>query len=169
MRVAVYHGNHDVRLEERPLPSIGPGELLLRVEASGICGSDVMEWYRLPRAPLVLGHEVAGSVEQVGPGVRGFKAGDRVVATHHVPCDDCHACRTDRHSVCEMLRSTSFDPGGFSELLRLPAVNVERGTFLLPAEVDFVEASFVEPLYTCKRRSTSTEIGDRTYSATLLG
>jgi len=146
VRVAVYHSNDDVRLEERPEPSIGPGELLLRVEASGICGSDVMEWYRLPRAPLILGHEVAGIVERIGPGVHEFKVGDRVVATHHVPCDDCHLCRTDRHAVCEMLRSTNFDPGGFSELLRLPAENVARGTFLLPADVDFAEGSFVEPL-----------------------
>jgi L-iditol 2-dehydrogenase len=146
MRVAVYHRNDDVRLEERPEPAIGPGELLVRVEASGICGSDVMEWYRVPRAPLILGHEVTGVVEQAGPGVTDFKIGDRVVSTHHVPCNDCHLCRTDRHAVCEMLRTTSFDPGGFSELLRLPAVNVERGTFLLPDDVDFAEGSFVEPL-----------------------
>jgi len=146
VRVAVYHNNSDVRVEERPVPDVGPGELLMRVQASGICGSDVMEWYRVPRAPLVLGHEVAGVVEKVGAGVEAFAVGDRIVTTHHVPCENCHLCRTDRHAACELLRTTSFDPGGFSELLRLPAVNVERGTFLVPQHVDFTAASFVEPL-----------------------
>jgi len=152
MRVAVYHSNLDIRIEERPKPSIGDGELLLRVEASGICGSDVMEWYRLPKSPLVLGHEVAGVVAGVGTGVTRFKPGDRVVATHHVPCDRCRYCLTGRHSVCDTLRTTRFDPGGFAEFVRLPAANVERGTFLLPDHVAFEEASFVEPL-ACVLRS----------------
>jgi len=146
LKVAVYYNNNDVRVEERPRPSPGRGELLMRIEASGICGSDVMEWYRVPRAPLVLGHEVAGSVEQVGEGVEAFRAGDRIVTTHHVPCGECHYCNSDRHSVCETLRRTSFDPGGFAELVRLPAINVERGTFHLPDKVSFVGGSFVEPL-----------------------
>ena len=146
MRVAVYYSNRDVRLEERPRPVIGPGEVLLQVEASGICGSDVMEWYRLRKAPLVLGHEVAGTVAQTGPGVTRFRPGDRIVATHHVPCECCRYCLTGRHSVCETLRTTSFDPGGFSEFVRLPAPNVERGTFSLPDNVTADEGSFVEPL-----------------------
>lgn len=146
MRVAVYYSNADVRLEERPRPSPGSGELLMRVEASGVCGSDVMEWYRLPKAPVVLGHEVAGVVEEAGAGVERFKPGDRIVTTHHVPCMTCRYCRTDRHAVCETLRGTSFDPGGFAEYVRLPAVNVERGTFRAPDHVSFEEASFVEPL-----------------------
>ncbi len=146
MRVAVYHSNDDVRLEDRPRPVAGAGELLLRVKASGICGSDVMEWYRKPRAPLVLGHEVAGVVEVAGAGVTNFRPGDRVVTTHHVPCNRCRYCLTDRHSVCDTLRTTSFDPGGFAEFLRVPAINVERGTFPLPDGVTFEEGSFVEPL-----------------------
>jgi L-iditol 2-dehydrogenase len=146
VRVAVYRGNDDVRLEERPRPAIGAGELLLRVKASGICGSDVMEWYRKRRAPLVLGHEVAGVVEEAGDGVTSFRPGDRIVTTHHVPCNRCRYCLTDRHSVCETLNTTTFDPGGFSEFVRLPAINVERGTFLLPDNVSFEEGTFVEPL-----------------------
>jgi len=146
VRVAVYHSNDDVRLEDRPRPVAGAGELLLRVKASGICGSDVMEWYRKPRAPLVLGHEVAGVVEVAGAGVTNFRPGDRVVTTHHVPCNRCRYCLTDRHSVCDTLRTTSFDPGGFAEFLRVPAINVERGTFPLPDGVTFEEGSFVEPL-----------------------
>jgi len=146
VRVAVYHNNNDVRIENRPRPVAGPGELLVRVKASGICGSDVMEWYRLPKAPVVLGHEIAGVIEEAGDGVEGFAVGDRVVTTHHVPCGECRYCVTDRHSVCETLRTTSFDPGGFAEFVRLPAINVRCGTFKLPDGVGFDEASFVEPL-----------------------
>jgi L-iditol 2-dehydrogenase len=105
-----------------------------------------MEWYRLPKAPVVLGHEVAGVVVEIGEGVKRFKPGDRIVTTHHVPCNACRYCKTDRHAVCETLRNTSFDPGGFSEFVRLPAINVERGTFILPEGVGFEDATFVEPL-----------------------
>ena len=146
MRVAMYYNNRDVRLEEMPVPGIGPGELLVRVEASGLCGSDVMEWYRVERAPLVLGHEVAGTVDQVGEGVERFKEGDRMVVTHHVPCNACRYCLSGHHTVCDTLRHTSFEPGGFAEYLRVPAINVDRGVFPLPAEMPFDEASFAEPL-----------------------
>lgn len=146
MRVAVYYSNDDVRLEERPCPEPGPGELLMRVEASGVCGSDVMEWYRLPTAPLVLGHEVSGVVEAVGAGVTRFATGDRIATTHHVPCNDCRYCRRKLHNVCESMHRTAFDPGGFSEFVRLPAVNVASGTFKLPDSVGFDAATFVEPL-----------------------
>jgi len=146
VRVAVYFRNNDVRIEERPRPAIGPGEALLRVRASGICGSDLMEWYRVPKAPVVLGHEVAGVVEEVGAGVDEIRPGDRVVATHHVPCGTCRYCRTDRHAVCPTLHRTTFEPGGFAELVRLPPENVRLGTFRLPDELSFEQGSFVEPL-----------------------
>jgi L-iditol 2-dehydrogenase len=142
----VYHSNDDLRLEERPQPAAGPGELLVRVEASGICGSDVMEWYRRPRAPLVLGHEIAGVVAEAGDGVRRFAVGDRVVTTHHVPCGSCRYCETDRHSACSTLHETTFDPGGFAQFVRLPSINVTHGTFPLPDSVSFEEGTFVEPL-----------------------
>jgi L-iditol 2-dehydrogenase len=146
MRAAVYYSNRDVRVEERPRPKAGPGELVFRVMASGVCGSDVMEWYRLPKAPLVLGHEVAGDVVEIGAGLAGFVPGDRIVATHHVPCNECRYCRAGQHPVCDTLRRTSFDPGGFAEYVRLPAANVARGTFVVPQHVSYEEASFVEPL-----------------------
>ncbi len=146
MRVAMYYSNGDLRLEEMPVPVIGPGELLVRIEASGICGSDVMEWYRADKVPLVLGHEIAGQVEKVGEGVSRFRQGDRVVVTHHVPCMSCHYCATGHETVCDTLRTTSFDPGGFSEYVRVPAINVDRGTFHLPDSVSYEEGSFVEPL-----------------------
>jgi L-iditol 2-dehydrogenase len=146
MRVAMYYSNRDVRLEEMPVPQIDPGEVLMRVEASGICGTDLLEWYRLHKAPLVLGHEVAGVIEAVGKGVRRYKVGDRICAAHHVPCNSCHYCLSGHHTVCDTLRRTNFDPGGFAEYVRLPHINVEQGIFPLPDEVSFEEATFVEPL-----------------------
>jgi len=146
VRVAMWYNNQDVRLEEMPTPQIGPGELLVRVEASGICGSDVMEWYRLDRAPLVLGHEIGGQIAAVGDGVERYKEGDRISAAHHVPCNTCYYCLSGHHTACDTLRRTNFDPGGFAEYLRLPAINVDRGVFLLPDEVSFEEAAFIEPL-----------------------
>jgi L-iditol 2-dehydrogenase len=146
MRVARWYNNRDVRVEEMPVPQIGPGEMLVRVVASGICGSDVMEWYRLDRAPLVLGHEIAGEVVEVGEGIGQYKVGDRVTVAHHVPCNTCQYCLSGHPTVCDTLRRTNFDPGGFAEYVRLPAINVDRGVFLLPDEVSFEEATFVEPL-----------------------
>ena len=147
MRVLMYYANLDVRVETMPVPEIGPDELLLKVFASGICGSDVMEWYRRDKVPLVLGHEVAGEVVATGDRVKKFKAGDRVAATHHVPCNTCHYCLSGHHTVCDtLLRGTHFDPGGFAEYLRIPAINVDRGVFSIPDDVTYGEASFMEPL-----------------------
>ncbi len=146
MRVAMYYNNHDVRIEERPVPAIGPDELLVKVWASGVCGSDVLEWYRVPKAPIVLGHEIAGEIVEVGRTVEKWKVGDRVFVSHHVPCNMCHYCLSDHHSVCDTLARTNFDPGGFSEYLRVPAINVRHGVFLLPDQMSYEEAVFVEPL-----------------------
>ena len=146
MKVARYYGSNDIRIEEMPVPEIGPGELLVRIKASGICGSDVMHWYRAGRGPVVLGHEIAGEVVAAGEEVGTFKAGDRVAAAHHVPCNTCHYCLNGHHTVCETLRRTNFYPGGFSEYLRLPEINVDRGMFPLPDELSYEEATFIEPL-----------------------
>ena len=146
MRVAMYYNNRDVRLEEMPTPQIGPGELLVKVMASGICGSDVMEWYRIRKAPLVLGHEIAGEIVEVGENVEQYRLGDRVFVSHHVPCNTCRYCLNGQHTVCETLHTTNFDPGGFAEYLRVPRLNVDRGVFLLPDGVSFEEGVFIEPL-----------------------
>lgn len=146
MRVAMYYSNSDVRLEEMSAPDIGPGELLVKVHACGVCGSDVMEWYRIKKAPLVLGHELAGEVVEVGSDVASFQPGDRVAVTHHVPCNTCPHCLRGHHSTCDTLRSTTFYPGGFSEYLRVPAINVDRGTFRLPDGMSYEQGAFLEPL-----------------------
>ena len=142
----MYYNNRDVRLEEMPVPELGPGELLVRIWASGICGSDLMEWYRVQKAPLVLGHEVSGEVARVGEGIDSYRPGDRVVVSHHVPCNECRYCLGGHHSVCDTLRQTHFDPGGFAEYVRVPKINVDLGTYLLPMEVSYEEGSFIEPL-----------------------
>ncbi len=146
MRAAFYYNNRDVRVQEVPVPRIKDGEILVRIEASGLCGSDVMEWYRIKKAPLVLGHEIAGTVEEAGAGVTKFKAGQRVTVAHHVPCNTCRYCLSDNHSVCDTLRTTNFDPGGFCEFVRVPSINVDRGVFVLPDNLSFEEATFAEPL-----------------------
>jgi len=146
MRVAMYYNNRDVRVEEIPVPQIGDGELLVKVMASGICGSDVMEWYRVKKAPLVLGHEITGIVQDVGKGVKDYKIGDRVFASHHVPCNTCHYCLNGHHTACETLHKTNYDPGGFSEYIRIPKINVELGVYLLPDEISFEDGTFIEPL-----------------------
>ncbi len=146
MRAAMYYSNSDVRLVQLPEPAIGKDEALLRVEASGICGTDCLEWYRRDKVPLVLGHEVAGILVSVGKKVKKFRVGDRVVATHHVPCEWCAFCRDGHETVCDLLRQTHFEPGGFCEFLRLPAVNLKKGTFKIPDQISFAEATFVEPL-----------------------
>ena len=154
----MWYNNQDVRVEEMPAPRIGDGELLVRVEASGICGSDVMEWYRLDRAPLVLGHEIGGQIVDTGNGVERYQEGERISAAHHVPCNTCHYCLGGHHTVCDTLRHTSFDPGGFAEYIRLPAINVDRGVFVLPHEVSFEEATFIEPLACVLRGQRQAQI-----------
>ncbi len=146
MKAAVYYNNNDIRIEEMPVPEIGPGEILVRIESSGICGSDVMEWYRVKKAPLVLGHEIAGTVERVGADVDRFTLGDRVSVAHHVPCEQCRYCLKGQYSLCDTLRTTNFDPGGFAEFVRVPEINVEKGTFPIPDGLSFDAAAFIEPL-----------------------
>lgn len=146
MKAAVYYNNKDIRIEELAKPKIGEKEILVKIVASGVCGSDVMEWYRIKKAPRVLGHEIAGEIVEVGGEVDQYKVGQRVFVSHHVPCDDCRYCRAGYHTVCATLRSTNFDPGGFAEFVRVPETNMRNGVYILPDEVSFEEGTFVEPL-----------------------
>ena len=157
-RAAVYYRNLDVRIEERPVPEIGPGELLVRVRASGICGSDVLEWYRMKKAPIVLGHEVAGEIVAVGDGVTRYTPGERIAFNHHVPCNTCHWCLSGKHTACETLHTTHFDPGGFCEYVRVPPLQVDRGIYPLPDGMTFEEGSFAEPLACVVRGQRSVNL-----------
>jgi len=159
MKVGMYYNNRDVRVEEMPVPEVGEKDILIRVRASGICGSDVMEWYRIKRAPLVLGHEVTGDVVKVGSGVTKFAPGDRVFTIHHVPCDACEECLKGHHTACRDLQGINyFAPGGFSEFLRVSGKSVDTGTLKLPPEVSYEEGTFIEPLGTVLRGLRTADV-----------
>ncbi|MFH1683648.1 MAG: alcohol dehydrogenase catalytic domain-containing protein [Candidatus Margulisiibacteriota bacterium] len=144
MRVAVYYNNQDIRLEDRPIPKIGPGELLVKVLASGICGTDVMEWYRIKKAPRILGHEIAGEI--VESKSEKYQTGQRVFVSHHVPCNKCKYCLAGNHTACDVLHKGNYDPGGYSEFIRIPKINVDYGTYVLPEQVSYEEGTMIEPL-----------------------
>ena len=111
MNVAMYYSNNDVRIEEMGIPEISEYELLVKVKSSGICGSDVLEWYSIKTAPRVLGHEISGEIIKAGKKVKKFKKGDRVFVSHHVSCGSCHYCLQGHDTACETLHSTNFYPG----------------------------------------------------------
>jgi L-iditol 2-dehydrogenase len=146
MLAAVYYNNKDVRTQEMPIPEITDDEILLKVMACGICGSDVTEWYRVPKAPKVLGHEATGIIAKTGKNVTQYSVGDRVFVSHHVPCNKCHYCLRGHHTACETLHTTNYYPGGFAQYLRVPKINVEQGVYKLPDDMSFEEGTFIEPL-----------------------
>ena len=152
MIASVYRGDGKLVAEEWPRPTIGAGEVLLRVLGCGLCGSDIAKIVDPSTpAPLVLGHEVVGEIVTLGPGVTDCAIGDRVVAAHHVPCGDCHYCRRGSESMCHAFKASNLDPGGFAEYVRVPAPNVRHALFRVPRHVTDEAASFVEPLACCLR------------------
>ncbi|HEY9245256.1 MAG TPA: alcohol dehydrogenase catalytic domain-containing protein [Candidatus Methanoperedens sp.] len=158
MKTAVYYNNNDIRIENRPKPKIKDGELLVRVKASGICGTDLMEWYRIKKAPRVLGHEMTGEiVESMSD---NFNIGQRVFVSHHVPCNECKYCLFGNHTACETLHKGNYDPGGFSEFVRVPKINVENGTYLLPENVSYEEGTMIEPLACVVRAQRIIGVGE---------
>ena len=146
MKVAVYHDNHNVQIEERPIPEPEPGGILVQTKACGVCVADTMEWYLTPRAPLSLGHEPTGVVVRVGSGTTAFKEGDRVAVHHHVPCLTCEYCRRGNFTMCSTFRKTHIQPGGFSEYFTASPLHVERDTLALPDSMRFDTGTLVEPL-----------------------
>jgi L-iditol 2-dehydrogenase len=156
MLAGVYRGKDRVVVETVPIPEIQDGEVLFRVGACGICGTDIKKIHHgfLP-PPQILGHEVAGTVVKVGSGVKKFKPGDRVVSFHHIPCNDCFYCRQKLFSQCAGYKkvglTAGFQPngGGFAQYVRAMSWIVERGMIAVPSEISFEEATFVEPVNTC--------------------
>jgi len=163
MRAAVLYDIDDIRIEERPIPEIADGEVLVRAMASGICSGDVMAWYIRRKAPLVLGHEPAGVVAETR-GETGFSVGDRVFVHHHAPCFACRACTRGEHVQCAAWRPNGIDPGGIAEYFRVKAGNL-RDTLPLPATVGFADGSLVEPLACVVKslRRGGVGAGDRVY------
>lgn len=163
MKSGVYYNNKDVRVEEREKPAAGPGEIVLKVDSCGICGSDVLEWYRIKKAPLVLGHELAGEVIETGDGIEGLTKGDRVFATHHVNCGSCRECDAGHETCCEVFHTeNNFTPGGFSQYLKVSGRSIKTGILKLPSNVSYEEATFIEPLGTVIRclRASGLKKGD---------
>jgi len=151
MQVARLYAWGDVRVEAAAVPEPGPGELVMRIEACGLCGSDALKWYVERKAPIVLGHEPAGRVVATGHDVRAFAPGDRVFVHHHAPCDGCAECRRGLWSNCTTWRANGIEPGGFAQYARVAGRNVARDTLHLPDDLDFDTATFIEPLACCLR------------------
>ena len=145
MKVARLYTIDDIRIEEDPVPTVGPGEALVRTRACGICTGDLMGWYMKRKAPLVFGHEPAGEVVEVGDGVDSVVVGDRVFAHHHAPCGRCRVCRRGDYVHCKTWRRTSLNPGGMAEFFVVPADNLAGDTLRLPDSVDFAAGSLIEP------------------------
>ncbi len=164
MHAAVYQGNSSVAVESIPVPSIGPGELLVRVESCGICHTDLKKIeYNLLPGPRVYGHETAGEVVSVGDGVTGFSTGDRVVAFHHIPCLDCFYCARKLFAQCPVYKkvgiTAGFEPagGGFAQYVRIMDWIVRRGVEKIPDRVSYDQACFVEPVNTILKGVNAVE------------
>jgi L-iditol 2-dehydrogenase len=144
MKVAKWYNNRDIRIEKVPTPETGPDQMLIKVMSCGICGSDIVEWYRLPRAPLVPGHEIGAEVVEVGDNINNFKPGDRVFIAPKVPCMKCDYCQKGQFPVCSTIKERL--PGGFAEYILAPQALIENGAYHLPDNVTYDESTFIEPL-----------------------
>jgi L-iditol 2-dehydrogenase len=156
MQAAVYRGVNDMRVETVPVPKIGPGELLVKVATCGVCGTDLKKIHTGSHsAPRIFGHEMAGTIVEVGDGVESYAVGERVMVFHHVPCGDCYYCRKQTPAQCPLYKkvgvTAGFEPsgGGFSEYIRVMGfVVANRGVVRIPDDVPFEQAAFVEPVNT---------------------
>ena len=156
MKAAVYRGLDDVRCERIPVPEIGAGEVLVRIDTCGVCGTDLKKIHTGSHsAPRVFGHEMAGTVAAVGDGVEGFGVGDRVMAFHHIPCGECFYCRKKTFAQCETYKKVGTTAGftaaggGFAEYIRVMDWIVRGGLVKVPADIPFEQAAFIEPVNTC--------------------
>jgi len=148
MQAAVLYGKEDVRLEDVPIPAIGPGEMLVRVRTALTCGTDVKVFRRgyhakMIRPPALFGHEMAGDVVAVGEGVFHFRAGQRIVAANSAPCDHCFFCQHGKQNLCQDLL---FNNGAYAEYIRLPARIVQKNTYVIPQSLEYKDAALAEPL-----------------------
>jgi L-iditol 2-dehydrogenase len=146
MKVARLYSFHDIRIEDVPIPEVGPGDALIKTRACGICSGDVMPWYIEKKSPLVPGHEPSGEIVEIGRGVNSFKKGDRVFAHHHAPCFLCRHCRRGDYVQCATWKSSRIIPGGIAEYILVPPVNLENDTIALSENVSFEDATLIEPV-----------------------
>src|ERR1700739_2064186 len=155
MRAGVFREKGIVRVEEVPVPEVAGGEVLIKVAACGVCGTDIKKIYhRYVEPPQILGHELAGTVVAVGRRVTKWKPGDRVMSFHHIPCGKCFYCEGRLFSQCKQYKTpgltAGFTPngGGFGEYVKAMPWVAERGIVALPDDVSFEEATFIEPINT---------------------
>ncbi|HVB71974.1 MAG TPA: alcohol dehydrogenase catalytic domain-containing protein [Ktedonobacteraceae bacterium] len=162
MKAIIYYSYDDIRVENRSIPAIGADELLVRVHGCGLCGSDILKIAQQATPPVILGHELTGTIVERGNAISHFAVGQRVMVAHHVPCGSCHYCRHQNYSMCAAFKSSNIDPCGFAEYIRVPAEHARHTTLALPATLDDEEGSFVEPLACCVRavQRTTTLPGD---------
>jgi L-iditol 2-dehydrogenase len=167
MHAGVYRGAGRVEVEQVPVPEIAEGEVLIRVAVCGVCGTDIKKIQRgFVPPPQIFGHEVAGTVVEVGRGVREWKPGDRVVSFHHVPCGECFYCRERLFSQCAAYKkvglTAGFEPngGGFAEYVRALPWIARRGMMAIPAGISFEEASFIEPVNTCLKAVRKARVAE---------
>ena len=159
MKAARYYGPGDIRIEQMPQPEPGHGEILVRVLSCGLCGTDLAKYrHKLVEPPAVLGHEIAGEVAAIGPGVEHWKPGDRVISLHHIPCFVCAACRHGNFSMCPSWKPNQFSPGGFAEYVRIGSRSVEYGVRAIPSGIDPDLATLVEPMACCIRAFSRSPI-----------
>lgn len=145
MKVARLYSFNDIRVEDIPVPPVGPGDVLIKTHACGICSGDVMPWYIEKKAPIVLGHEPTGEIVETGKGVTYFKQGDRVFTHHHAPCFTCRYCRRGDYVQCPTWKSSHLVPGGISEYILVPSINLENDTIVLSENVSYEDGTFIEP------------------------
>ena len=162
MQAVIYYAFDDIRIENRYIPSISDTELLVKVHGCGLCGSDLIKIVQHAQPPVVLGHELTGTIVERGKAVTNFEVGQRVIVSHHVPCGECHYCRHQNYSMCASFKASNIDPCGFAEYIRVPTQHVQHTTLPLPESLSAEEGSFVEPLACCVRavRRTPLLAGD---------
>lgn len=168
MRAGVYRGKGRVEVEQVPVPEVCDGEVLIKVAACGICGTDIKKiFYGLAEPPQILGHEISGTVVEVGRGVTRWKPGDRVMSFHHIPCEDCFYCRQKLYSQCPGYKkiglTAGFTPngGGFAEYVKAMPWIAERGIVAIPPGITFEEATFIEPVNTMLKAVEKARVAAR--------
>jgi L-iditol 2-dehydrogenase len=160
VKALIYHSHDNIHLEQRPVPVISDHELLVRVHGCGLCGSDILKIVQQAAPPVVLGHELTGTIVARGRAVTQFGEGQRVIVAHHVPCGECHYCRHHNASMCASFKASNIDPCGLAEYIRVPAEHVRQTTLPLPATLSAEAGSFTEPLACCIRAVRRTPLLD---------
>lgn len=150
MKSAVFYSSEDIRYEERSLPVIGDDEVLLKLRACGLCGTDIYKATHETVPPgTVLGHEIAGDIVETGTRVTHVQTGDRVYVAHHVPCFTCDFCQKGFYTMCPQFAATNVEPGGFSEYIRIPALHAKHTMGKLSKDVSYEQGAMVEPVACC--------------------